>query len=115
MNQELVEVSVNGTRVLEVGGGLQVGDSSNVSMGRAKFLFEFSTEVFPVNKSVRLWIFFFPTEYLGSPLICSSGLHAGKGPDNFSLVIGETVWTQTDVGLAGAEEGHSIGIISVKL
>ena len=92
-----------------------MGDSGNVGVGRAKFLFEFSIEVFPVNKSIRLWIFFLPTEYSGSPLFCLSGLYVGKGPDNLSLVIEEAVWTQTDIGLAGVEEGHSVGTISVKL
>ena len=91
-----------------------MGDSSNVGMGGAKLLFELLTEVFPVNKSVRLQIFFLPTEHSGSPLLCLSCLHVGKGPNNFSLVIREAVRTQMNVGLAGVEEGHSVGMISVK-
>ena len=101
--------------VLEVRGGFRVGDSSNVNVGRAKFLFEFSLEVFPVNKSIRLWIFFLLTEHLGCPLLRSSSLHVRKGSNNFSLVIREVVQRQTDVGLAGVEKGHSVGMISVKL
>ena len=92
-----------------------MGNSSNVGVGRAEFLFKLSTKVFPINKSVRLWIFFPPTEHLGSPLLCLSSLHVGKGPNNFSLVIGEAVRTQMNVGLAGADYGHSIGTVSIKL
>ena len=67
--------------VLEVGGGDKVGDSSNVSVGGEKFLFEFSMKVYPVNKSVRLQtpdflppnrILRLPTSLLVQPL-CKRG------------------------------------------
>ena len=80
--QELIEVSIDRTLLLKVGGGFKAGDSSNISVGRAKFPFEFPLEVFPVLSS----------------------LHVRKGPDNFSLVIREVVQRQMDVGLARAEE-----------
>jgi hypothetical protein len=44
--------------VLKIGGGFKTGDSGNIHMGRAEFLFEFLMKVFPVNKSVRLQVFF---------------------------------------------------------
>ena len=61
-----------------------MGDSSNVSVGGAKFLFKLLMEIFPVNKSVRLQILFLPMEHSGSPLLHSSGFYVGKGPNNFS-------------------------------
>jgi hypothetical protein len=57
---------------LEIGGGFKMGESSNIHMGGAELLFEFSTKVFPVNKSVRFRGFFLSMEYSGSPFLNSS-------------------------------------------
>jgi hypothetical protein len=84
-------------------------------MGRAEFLFEFLTKVFAVNKSVRLWVFFLPMEYSGSPFLHSSRFHIGQSPNDFGLVIREVVWAQSDVGLATAKEGSAAGMISIEL
>jgi hypothetical protein len=100
--------------VLEIEGGFKTGDSSNICMGRAEFLFEFSMKVFPVNKSVRLRIFFLPMEYSGSPFLCSSCFHVGQSPNDFGLVIREVVQAQTDVGLAEMKEGGAAGTISIE-
>jgi hypothetical protein len=92
-----------------------MGDSSNIHMGGAEFLFKFSTKVFPVNESVRLWVFFLPLEYSGSPFFHSFHFYVGQSPNNFGLVIREVVWAQSDVGLEEAEEGGAAGMISIKL
>ena len=89
--------------VLEVGGGFKAGNSSDVSMGRAEFLFELSMEVFPVNKSMIIQTLFFPKEH--------STAHFSVLP----VFIEEAVRTQTDVSLAGAMEGHSASTISIEL
>ena len=113
--QELIKVSINRMLVLEVGSGLKVGNSSNISMSRTEFFLKLLMKVFPVNKPVRLQVFLLPKEYLCSPHLCSSSLHVRKSPNNFSLVIREAVRTQMNIGLAGAEEGHSAGMVSVEL
>jgi hypothetical protein len=98
-----------------MGGGFKTDDGDNIHMGRAEFLLEFLTKVFPINKSVRLWIFFLSMEYSGSPFLCSSHFHVGQSPNDFSLVIREVVQAQTDVGLAGTKEGGATGMISIEL
>jgi hypothetical protein len=92
-----------------------MSDSSNIHMGGAEFLFEFLTKVFLVNKSVRLWVFFLPIEYSGSPFLCSFYFHVGQSPNDFGLIIREVVQAQTDVGLAGTKEGSSAGTLSAEL
>jgi hypothetical protein len=84
-------------------------------MGRAEFLFEFSTKVFPVNKSVRLQVFFLPMKYSGSPFLCSSCFYVKQSPNDFSLVIREVAQAWSDVSLAGAKEGSATGTISIEL
>jgi hypothetical protein len=49
--------------VLEVRNGFKAVNSGNVGMGWTKFLFELSIDIFPINKTVRLWVLFFPSEY----------------------------------------------------
>jgi hypothetical protein len=101
--------------VLEIGGGFKMGDSGNICMGGAEFLFEFSIKVFPVNKSGRLQIFFLPMKYSGSTFLRSFYFYVGQSPNNFGLVIREVVQAQMNVGLAGAKEGGAAGTISVEL
>src|SRR5271156_4033992 len=83
-------------------------------MGWTEFRFEFLMERFPVDKSIRIRIFFHPVEDTGGPLSCSSGFHVREGPHNVCLVIGEATRTQMDVHLAGIKEIHTTGTVSVE-
>jgi len=102
---------------LEISCGFQLVYGCWVCIDWTELPFEFISEVFPINKFMIAYIFWFllPSKYASRPLSCLFCLHVEHGPDNFGLFVWQGVQTKTDIDLAGIKEHHSLGVVSVEL
>jgi len=86
---ELVQIVVDHSFTLEVGGGLQCINSCSFGVKRHKVPSELIFKVGPINKA-KMSRLNFVFKLMGCPVASASGLHIGYSPDN--IVVLEGFW-----------------------
>src|SRR5712664_2164677 len=86
-------------------------------MCRSELRLECISEVLPIQEASGVLIFWLllPEEDTSGPLLSTAGFHVGHRPYNFCLLVMEFPWTESDVGLARVQEGHSFSPVSIKV